>query len=398
MIAEPQWIALPAAFVGDETKDKATSARVQAIEESENRATAEQAKTRILSFLDGLLSATEAPKFPVSALRDPVRQQVLRAILDIQGNSGRYTHETTIAERLGLKVEEVEGYLELLRGEGKIEFTRSSSGCAGYLTDAQKQRFKESQMTEPRLDIRRRILETLLEIQGNSNIYTNDQELAGKLGLTVEEVDGHLEILRDERKLKFTRSSAGCSVTLTEGQKQRFKESQMATRRTVGGSLPRNIPVEITESIELFRKDHPDPRKVAFVMMRFATTSAHNNIVESIRSTLQPLGLVGVRADEKQYHPDLWYNILTYLAGCGFGIAVFERIEQEEFNPNVALEVGYLYGVRKPVCLLKDTTLKILHADIMGKLWCPFNAQDPKGTIPPPLKKWMSDNGIIAAP
>jgi hypothetical protein len=168
----------------------------------------------------------------------------------------------------------------------------------------------------------------------------------------------------------------------------------LAAPRSAAPSVVRSFPVEITESLKQFLNDHPDPSKVAFVMMRFGTTPAHNNIVESIRSTLQPLGITALRADEKQYHPDLWYNILTYLVGCGFGIAVFERIEQEEFNPNVALEVGYLYGVGKPVCLLKDKTLKILHADIIGRLYCQFDPLDPRGTIPPPLRKWLSDTGL----
>ena len=244
--------------------------------------------------------------------------------------------------------------------------------------------------------VRHQILQTILEIQGNSSIYTNDLQIADKLGLTVEEVDGHLQILGDERKLQFMRNSGGCHVTLSKGQKQRFRESQMATLRVAEGSVVSKVPVEITESLKQFQQDHPDPATVAFVMMRFGTTPAHTSIVDSIRSTLQPLGIAAVRADEKQYHPDLWYNILTYLVGCGFGIAVFERIEQEEFNPNVALEVGYLYGDGKPVCLLKDKTLKILHADIIGKLYCQFDPLDPKGTIPPPLKKWLSDNGITA--
>jgi hypothetical protein len=166
----------------------------------------------------------------------------------------------------------------------------------------------------------------------------------------------------------------------------------------VPGSLAPTKPVEVTESLKQFCNDYPDPSKVAFLMMRFGKTPAHNRIVKSIRSTLQPLGIQAVRADDKQYHPELWYNILTYLVGCGFGIAVFERIDQEDFNPNVALEVGYLYGVGKQVCLLKDKTLKSLHADIIGRLYCEFDPQDSKGTIPPPLKKWMSDIGIIVTP
>ena len=176
---------------------------------------------------------------------------------------------------------------------------------------------------------------------------------------------------------------------------QAVKEPEVTTVRNVGGSVMHNIPVEITESLERFRKDHPNSSKVAFIMMRFGSTPAHVNIMEGIKEALQPFGLVAVRADEKEYHSDLWYNVLTYIIGCGFGIAVFERLEQDEFNPNASLEVGCMYGLNKPVCLLKDKTLKTLHSDLVGKLYRPFDPQDPKGTIPSELSRWIADKDIV---
>lgn len=112
-------------------------------------------------------------------------------------------------------------------------------------------------------------------------------------------------------------------------------------------------PVEIELSLRHFRLDHPSPEKVAFVMMKYGSTRAHDEIVKGIEAALVPHGICAVRADSKEYHPDLYYNILTYIYGCGFGIAVFERIEREDFNPNVSLEVGYLLALSKEVCLLK---------------------------------------------
>lgn len=154
------------------------------------------------------------------------------------------------------------------------------------------------------------------------------------------------------------------------------------------------IPAEIKESLERFRVDHPDPLKVAFLMMRFGKTKAHENIVSGIRRALDPLGIAVVRADDKQYHDDLFPNVLTYVYGSGIGIAVFERIETEEFNPNVALEVGYMFALRKPVCLLKERTLKTLHADLVGKLYRVFDSLDPINTIPLELSQWLRDKGL----
>jgi hypothetical protein len=153
-------------------------------------------------------------------------------------------------------------------------------------------------------------------------------------------------------------------------------------------------PIEIQESLALFKRDYPDPNKVAFIMMQFGKTKAHNEIGKAIRRVLDSHGISGVKADDKQYHDDLFYNVMTYLYGCGSGIAVFERIEAEDFNPNVSFEVGYMFALRKPVCLLKDRTLKTLHTDLVGKLYKVFDPQEPGKTIPDEISQWLSDKGI----
>ena len=154
-------------------------------------------------------------------------------------------------------------------------------------------------------------------------------------------------------------------------------------------------PVEIRESLERFVEDHPDPDRAAFVMMRYGETRAHREITAAVKDGLAAHGIAGLRADDKRYHNDLYYNILTYMHGCGHGVAVFERIEQESFNPNVALEVGYMLALRKEVCLLKDKTLPTLHGDLVGRLYDPFDPQDAAGTIPDKLSKWLSDKGLV---
>lgn len=164
--------------------------------------------------------------------------------------------------------------------------------------------------------------------------------------------------------------------------------------RVSRNSVAIEIPPELRDALGSFKADYPEPSKVAFLMMRFGKTSAHWGIVEGLKKSLDPLGIVAVRADDKQYHDDLLPNILTYVYGCGFGIAIFERIETEEFNPNVALEVGYMLALRKQVCLLKDRTLKTLHADLVGKLYRVFDPLDPIKSIPDELTRWLSDKGL----
>ena len=165
---------------------------------------------------------------------------------------------------------------------------------------------------------------------------------------------------------------------------------------TVDDILMRRPPVEITGSLAAFRADFPDPSRLAFVMMQFGESTAHNRVWAAIRHALDPHQFVVLRADSKQYHDNLLMNILTYVYGCRFGIAVFERIESEVFNPNVALEVGYMMGLGKPVCYLKERTLRTLHTDLVGQLYREFDLQTCEETILPSLLKWMIDKGLMS--
>lgn len=148
-------------------------------------------------------------------------------------------------------------------------------------------------------------------------------------------------------------------------------------------------PPEIQDSLRHFQLDYPHPEKVGFILMRFGGTEAQSQLLGAIKAALRAHGLDGVRADEKQYHDDLFQNVLTFMHGCGFAIAVFEHAEEGTFNPNIALEVGYLLAMRKPMCLLKDHRLETLHTDLMGKLYLAFDARNPVRGIKKELTSWL---------
>ncbi len=156
-----------------------------------------------------------------------------------------------------------------------------------------------------------------------------------------------------------------------------------------------NYPPEINISLQKFRGDHLDNRKTAFIMMQFGATKAHQSIVEAIKTVFDKHGIAALRADEKEYHSSLLSNVLTYIYGCNVGVAVFERIEADKFNPNVSFEVGYMRALNKPICLLKDRTMTTLQTDLLGELYKAFDPQDPKNSIPNELEKWLKDKDII---
>jgi hypothetical protein len=201
-----------------------------------------------------------------------------------------------------------------------------------------------------------------------------------------------------------TRSSEfGSSVTATQSESSRscyvtpkgFNAVDSDFSPTAG-ILVHRPPVEISESLARFRADYPDTSRLAFIMMRFGKTSAHSSILSGIRQALEPHSLTALRADDKLYHDDLFFNILTYIYGCRFGIAVFERIEDEIINPNVSLEVGYMLGLGKSVCYLKDRTQRTLQSDLIGKLYREFDPHASEKSIPEALFQWLEDKGFIA--
>lgn len=151
---------------------------------------------------------------------------------------------------------------------------------------------------------------------------------------------------------------------------------------------------EIASGIEKFRQDHPASQQTAFIIMQFGTTKLHQDIVDCIKDQLSGHGITALRADDKEYLDDLFPNIKVYMHACDFGVAVFDRITEDDFNPNVTLEVGYMLGMGKDVLLLKDKTLKSLSTDLTGRLYKPFDTTDVTGTMPSQIEKWMNDKGL----
>ena len=126
--------------------------------------------------------------------------------------------------------------------------------------------------------------------------------------------------------------------------------------------------------------------------MRFSENTQLGSVAQAIRDAGHEAGINVVRADDKEYAPELWDNVAVYMHGCVAGIAVFEEINERQINPNIALECGFLMCQHKPVLLLKDKAMKDLPSDIIGRLYRPFNSYAIDGTIPPQVKGWIRDH------
>jgi hypothetical protein len=148
----------------------------------------------------------------------------------------------------------------------------------------------------------------------------------------------------------------------------------------------------LADDCKRFFDDHPDYNKNVFIMTRFVPG---NRLLEEldleVRRVLRSNGLNPLRADDKMYLRDrnLWNNVCVYMTCCKYGIAILEDRIANEFNPNVAIEYGFMRALNKPVLLLADTGFRNLRADIIGTLREQFDITDIKGSIDKPIITWL---------
>lgn len=129
-------------------------------------------------------------------------------------------------------------------------------------------------------------------------------------------------------------------------------------------------------------------------MMKFDQKEIYSQIHTILKEVFDLNGISLLRADDKEYHQDLYYNVKTYMHGCGIGVAIFDRIKTNEFNPNVSLEIGYMDSLSKPILLLKDESLEVLPTDLMGRLYREFDPFSLKNTLTQSVNNWLNDQGL----
>lgn len=135
--------------------------------------------------------------------------------------------------------------------------------------------------------------------------------------------------------------------------------------------------------------DHPSPDRNVFVMMRFRKTDQMASIHTAIRNTLLPLGFHAIRADDRDYTGELWTNVQVCMTGCNLGIAVFEDIDDRDFNPNVSLELGYMLARHKRCLILKERRLPTLPADVVHRLYKDFDMFKINETVAHQVDRWL---------
>lgn len=125
-----------------------------------------------------------------------------------------------------------------------------------------------------------------------------------------------------------------------------------------------------------------------FIAMPFSSDKINmDNVLFGISSALQEVGYEPFRADEVFLGKDLMCNICKHIQESLFNI-----VDISDWNPNVLLELGMMYGWGRPVILLKykgsDTKVP---ADLRAQLY--FEYDDNWKSLIDGLTKILKDLG-----
>lgn len=222
------------------------------------------------------------------------------------------------------------------------------------------------------------------------------RRLLSAMADTSEFLDRTNRIQQRERKNQVERWNGflapfGLQIHLT-GAGVRIEDTSPGYLSSEEPHVAAGVPEEVAP---LVRKLHDQfgPRAV-FLMFQFNTGVFTQQLVQNMKRALLARGYTGVCATDRKFTEVLWRNIQAYLHGCCAGVAIFDRLESDQYNANVALEAGYMIGLAKPVGFLKERTVRGLQSDLAGHIWYPFDLQVPQ-TIDDAIDRWLREDGLI---
>jgi protein-tyrosine-phosphatase len=137
------------------------------------------------------------------------------------------------------------------------------------------------------------------------------------------------------------------------------------------------------------------PESNVFLMTRFRQTGYHEAISDAVAEGVRAFGLEFVRADDPNIPgTTLWNKIKSCIEACHYGVAIFEDIDEKDFNPNVSLELGYMMALKREYLLLKEQRLEKLPADLCGHLYKEFDSFRIRPTVLGQIAGWLKSIGV----
>lgn len=160
--------------------------------------------------------------------------------------------------------------------------------------------------------------------------------------------------------------------------------------------------------LDHIQKFYTDPDRHVFVMTKFPATSPSlrkdvilTAILEQIVETCrESFGLTAVIASTRNHGGNIWENAQVHCLACTYGIAVLENKHTDEFNPNVAMEAGFMSALGKNVMLLVEDSFPP-RADIQGRICYPFHwgdADPDLESVASAVRQWLDNQGLSRIP
>jgi hypothetical protein len=154
---------------------------------------------------------------------------------------------------------------------------------------------------------------------------------------------------------------------------------------------------EYEASLEEFHARAPYEQSI-FVMTKYpeqdpgkATSNDKDlaRVINLVKDGLDKRGFTARLASDKPYQSMLWKNIEVYLLGCARGIAIVENKYNDQVNPNVAMEWGWMRAAKKDVLYLLEEDFENTSADFSGFLSARFSWSYPEKGIEEALNQWL---------
>ena len=160
-------------------------------------------------------------------------------------------------------------------------------------------------------------------------------------------------------------------------------------------------PNGLKEKIKDFKKSHI--KKNAFLMTSFS--DKYSEDIDRFVLSLNQLGGVEchiANAPGGKNTDNLFPNVEVFMHGCDFGIAILfddkDAPSEYKINPNVSLEIGYMYANKKPILILKENTLKKedINVDLIGRLYYEFDRSELGGDgLIKRVKEWLNNRKLL---
>nr|VFJ44777.1 MAG: hypothetical protein BECKFM1743C_GA0114222_100169 [Candidatus Kentron sp. FM]VFJ52137.1 MAG: hypothetical protein BECKFM1743A_GA0114220_100984 [Candidatus Kentron sp. FM]VFK07626.1 MAG: hypothetical protein BECKFM1743B_GA0114221_100465 [Candidatus Kentron sp. FM] len=200
--------------------------------------------------------------------------------------------------------------------------------------------------------------------------------------------------------------NAGSEMEI-DSLRKRLKDIDMR----IADLIKREHLYHLQSALDKFEGHYPDSDRHVFVMMKFPEGNSKkrtqkdkilNAIFERIANVCHKrFGLTAVRADKLDASNIVWQNAQVHALGCSYGIAVLENKHTDEFNPNIAMEAGFMEGIGHRVLLLVEETFPHNRADIHGRISESFRWGDGKDeleTIDKSVTKWFDNQKVARKP